>query len=144
MYPDLQEMFDDMYAAGYSPYVREGYRTYQDQQAIMDERIQRHLAEGYSYEGAVEMAERYVAVPGTSEHQLGLAVDINAADGNEYGVYWWLSAYAYQYGFILRYPEGSEYITGYDYEPWHYRYVGKEAASYIYQNGLTLEEYLGQ
>ena len=142
--PDLEAMFNDMYAAGYSPYVREGYRTYEDQQEIMDTRIQRHLAEGYSQEGAVEMAEKYVAVPGTSEHQLGLAVDINAADGNEDGIYQWLNENAYQYGFILRYPDGGESITGYDYEPWHYRYVGKEAAAEIYQKGLTLEEYLNQ
>lgn len=144
IYPDLQAMFDDMYSAGYSPYVREGYRTYAEQKEIMDTRIQRHLAEGYSQEGAVEMAEKYVAIPGTSEHHLGLAVDINAADGNEYGLYWWLSEYAYQYGFILRYTEGGESITGYDYEPWHYRYVGKEAADYIHEKGITLEEYLNQ
>ena len=143
MYPDLQAMFDVMYASGYAPYVREAYRTYEDQQEIMDTRISQHLAEGYSYEGAVEQAEKYVAVPGTSEHQLGLAVDINAADGNEWGVYWWLSVHAYEYGFILRYPQDKEYVTGYDYEPWHYRYVGKETAAYLYQNGLTLEDYLG-
>ena len=143
MYPDLQAMYDAMKAIGLCPYTREGYRTYTDQQEIMDNRIATHLAEGYSYEGALEQAEKYVAIPGTSEHQLGLAVDINAYDGNDYGVYSWLADHAYEYGFILRYPQGKEYTTGYEYEPWHYRYVGKTAASYIYWNDITLEDYLG-
>ena len=140
---DLQNMYTDMINAGLSPYTREGYRTYEDQQEVWDTRVDYYLSWGYSNEGAVAETEKYVAVPGTSEHQLGLAVDINAADGNEWGVYYWLSVHAHEYGFILRYPQGKEYITGYEYEPWHYRYVGEYAATYMYNNGLTLEEYLG-
>ena len=94
---------------------------------------------------AQQMALDYVAVPGTSEHELGIAADINSQDGNtDWNVYAWLKDNAHNYGFILRYPEGKEDITGIDYEPWHYRYVGEEAAREIYERQITLEEYLMQ
>ena len=125
IYPPLQEMYDAMFAAGYAPFTREGFRTFADQQEIMETRIARHIAEGYSQEAAKIQAEKYVAIPGKSEHQTGLAVDINASDGNSWALYGWLSQHAYEYGFILRYPQGTEGITGYQYEPWHYRYVGR-------------------
>jgi len=92
------------------------------------------------------MAGQWVAIPGTCEHELGLAVDINAdkeQSSNE-EVYNWLAENAWRYGFILRYPKGKEDITGIDYEPWHYRYVGKEVAKEIYEEGITLEEYVGK
>ena len=92
------------------------------------------------------MAGQWVAIPGTCEHALGLAVDINAdkeQSSNE-EVYNWLAENAWRYGFILRYPKGKEDITGIDYEPWHYRYVGKEVAKEIYEEGITLEEYVGK
>lgn len=142
IYPALQAMYDAMYAFGYAPFTREDFRTFEDQQAIMETRIARHMAEGYTAEGAKAQAEKYVAAPGKSEHQTGLAVDINASDGNTWPMYNWLSQHAYEYGFIMRYPQGSESITGYQYEPWHYRYVGKEAAAEITGKGITLEEYL--
>ena len=88
---------------------------------------------------------RWVAAVGYSEHQTGLAVDINA-DGVHsagYQVYEWLAGNAWKYGFILRYPSDKEEITGTAYEPWHYRYVGKEAAAEIHRQGVCLEEYLG-
>jgi len=92
------------------------------------------------------MAGQWVAIPGTCEHELGLAVDINAdkeQSSNE-EVYNWLAENAWRYGFILRYLKGKEDITGIDYEPWHYRYVGKEVAKEIYEEGITLEEYVGK
>ena len=144
IYPYLQEMFDDMRTEGIYPIVREGYRTAEEQQAILDERIQRYMNEGYSRSRAENAAKQWVAVPGTSEHQLGIAVDINAdktRSTNE-EVYQWLAENAYKYGFILRYPQGKEDITGGEYEPWHYRYVGTEAALEIYQNQICLEEYM--
>ncbi len=145
IYPDLQAMFDDMRAQGVYPFVREGFRTRAYQQEIMDQRRNEYIAQGYSEETADSMARDYVAEPGTSEHELGLAVDINAATGSEsWQVYDWLAANAYKYGFILRYPEDKTDITGINYEPWHYRYVGKKAAAEIYESGLTLEEYLGE
>ena len=144
IYPNLQEMFDAMRAEGIYPVVREGYRTAEEQQVILDERIQRYRNEGYSNSRAERIAKEWVAVPGTSEHQLGIAVDINADKSRSTNdeVYQWLAENAYKYGFNLRYPQGKEDITGGAYEPWHYRYVGTEAALEIYQNQICLEEYM--
>ncbi len=143
MYPALQRMFDDMRAQGLKPFVREGYRTYAQQVDIMETRIRSYRSQGYSEQKATALAKDYVAEPGTSEHQLGLAVDINAENGNNWSVYNWLAVHAQEYGFILRYPQDGKEITGYEYEPWHYRYVGTDAAKEIYDAKTTLEEYLG-
>lgn len=146
IYPDLQEMFDDMRADGIYPFVRAGYRSDNEQKRVLNEKTAAYMAEGYSKSRARELALETVALPGTSEHELGLAVDINAVEGesdsNE--VYSWLAENAYKYGFIMRYPEDKTDITGKDYEPWHYRYVGKEAAKEMYNSGECLEEYLGK
>ncbi len=146
IYPALQEMFDDMRAEGIYPTVREGFRTHEDQEEILQTRIQSYITQGFSADEAESLARQYVAEPGTSEHELGLAVDINAAaDGGSTpdAVYGWLAQNAYRYGFILRYPDGKSEITGIQYEPWHYRYVGTDAAAEIYLVQITLEEYLG-
>ena len=94
--------------------------------------------EGYSEEEAIAEAGKWVALPGTSEHQLGLAVDV---EGTTYDVFLWLQENSYRYGFIFRYPGDKTDITGTVEEVWHYRYVGKEAATEIYEQGLCLEEY---
>ena len=143
IYPYLQEMFDAARAEGVYPVVREGYRTEEEQQEILDNKIQTYINQGYSQSRAERTAKEWVALPGTSEHQLGIAVDINADKSkcsNE-EVYAWLAENAYKYGFILRYPMGKQEITGTSYEPWHYRYVGEEAALEIYEQGKCLEEY---
>lgn len=144
IYPDLQQMFDDARAEGVYPVVGEGYRTHEEQQAIMQSKIDSFISEGYSESDAQNLAEDWVAEPGKSEHELGLALDINAEPdlSTDWEVYEWLAGNAYKYGFILRYPQGKEHITGIDYEPWHYRYVGAEAALDIYTSELTLEEYI--
>jgi len=146
IYPQLQKMFDDARAAGLELFVREGYRTTQEQQKIMDEKIEEYRAEGYSHSEAKELAEKYVAIPGTSEHQLGLSVDINADTSkcSSDAVYAWLAENAYKYGFIKRYPSEKVEITGINNEPWHYRYVGTEAAAQMQESGLCLEEYIEQ
>ena len=143
IYPYLQEMFDAAREEGVYPVVREGYRTAEEQQEILEDRIQTYINQGYSRSRAERTAKEWVALPGTSEHQLGIAVDINADKSmcsNE-EVYAWLAENAYKYGFILRYPIGKQEITGTSYEPWHYRYVGEEAALVIYEQGICLEEY---
>lgn len=143
IYPYLQEMFDAARAEGIYPIVREGYRTAEEQQEILDDKIQTYINQGYSQVKAERTAKEWVALPGTSEHQLGIAVDINADKSkcsNE-DVYAWLAENAYKYGFILRYPMGKQEITGTSYEPWHYRYVGIEAAYEINERGICLEEY---
>lgn len=143
IYPSLQKMFDDARKQGVNPIVREGFRTGDDQEEIMQNRIDKYISEGYSKMQAKRKAREEVAKPGTSEHELGLAVDINAGDGSSAEeVYSWLAKNAYKYGYILRYPAEKESITGIEYEPWHYRYVGKEAAEKIYNEHITLEEYL--
>ena len=147
IYPDLQAMFDAARAAGLQLFVREGYRTQEEQQQIMDERIRKYVKEGNTQAEAKKLAEEYVAVPGTSEHQLGLSVDINPEDSSQEAkdkVYSWLAANAYKYGFIKRYPSDKVDITGISNEPWHYRYVGKTAAAEMQEKGLCLEEYLKQ
>ena len=146
IYPQLQKMFDDARAAGLELFVREGYRTTQEQQKIMDEKIEEYRAEGYSHSEAKELSEKYVAIPGTSEHQLGLSVDINADTSkcSSDAVYAWLAENAYKYGFIKRYPSEKVEITGINNEPWHYRYVGTEAAAQMQESGLCLEEYIEQ
>lgn len=146
IYPYLQEMFDAARAEGIYPIVREGYRTAEEQQEILDDKIQSYINQGYSQVKAERTAKEWVALPGTSEHQLGIAVDINADKSkcsNE-DVYGWLAENAYKYGFVLRYPPGKQKITGTSYEPWHYRYVGEEAAKEIYERGICLEEYFKQ
>ncbi len=146
IYPDLQQMFDDMRAEGIYPFVRAGYRSHEEQERVLDDRIAAYQSEGYSKSRARSLALETVAEPGTSEHELGLAVDINAEEDRSTGdeVYDWLAENAYKYGFILRYPADKVDITGIDYEPWHYRYVGKDAAKEIYESKECLEEYLNK
>ncbi len=146
IYPYLQEMFDAARTEDVYPVVREGYRTAEEQQEILDDKIQSYINQGYSQSRAEKTAKEWVALPGTSEHQLGIAADINADKSkcsNE-EVYAWLAENAYKYGFVLRYPPGKQKITGTSYEPWHYRYVGEEAAKEIYERGICLEEYFKQ
>ncbi|WP_312432667.1 M15 family metallopeptidase [Lacrimispora sp.] len=146
IYPALQKMFDAARADGIYPAVVSGYRTAEKQQSLMDEKIAAYKTEGYSASQAKAEAETWVAIPGTSEHQLGIAVDINAdgvkSNGSE--VYKWLKQNSYRYGFILRYPPSKTKITGVSNEPWHYRYAGIKAATAMHEQDLCLEEYLGE
>lgn len=114
------------------------------QQKIMDEKINEYEKQGYSAKEAKKRAEKYVAIPDTSEHQLGLSVDINADTDkcSSEKVYPWLDENAYKYGFVKRYPEDKTDITGISNEPWHYRYVGTTVAKIMKEENLCLEEYL--
>ena len=107
IYPELQQMFNDARAEGLALFVREGYRTTEEQQKIMDEKINEYEKQGYSAKEAKKRAEKYVAIPDTSEHQLGLSVDINADTDkcSSEKVYQWLDENAYKYGVVKRYPE---------------------------------------
>lgn len=137
----LRALFAACEAAGYHPYVRSGFRTRAEQEQTMEDKVTAYMADGWSKADARAEAARWVAQPGTSEHELGLAVDINDREGDE-GIYPWLAAHAPEYGFILRYPMDGEAVTGISYEPWHFRYVGLDAAPTITKLGVTLEEYL--
>lgn len=148
-YPDLQDMMDAARAEGLSPLICSSYRTYEKQQLLYNNKVNEYLNQGYSLEEAKSEAGKWVAVPGTSEHHTGLAVDIVSTDyqlldeaQEDTAEQKWLMKNSYKYGFILRYPNEKSEITGIYYEPWHYRYVGKDAAREIYEQGICLEEYL--
>lgn len=144
IYPHLKEMLDDARSEGVYMFIRSGYRSYASQESVLNSFISKYRNRGYSYEEARRLALQTASLPGCSEHQSGLAVDINATGGtSSYTAYAWLAKNAYKYGFILRYPSGKESITGIEYEPWHYRYVGIGEAEKIKDSGLCLEEYLG-
>ena len=140
IYEPLSQMLADAADEGLEPFVASGFRTRAEQQGFMDDKINEYRSQGYGESEARALAEDWVALPGTSEHELGLAVDINGAS---YDLYIWLQQNSWRYGFIQRYPEDKTDITGISHEPWHYRYVGKDAAKEIYESGLCLEEYLG-
>lgn len=149
-YDALQEMMDACREAGYEPLICSAYRTQETQQDLFNNKVAKLEAEGKSHDEAVQEAGTVVAVPGTSEHQLGLTVDVvdvnnqNLTEEQEKTpTQKWLMANSWRYGFIHRYPNSKSDITGIIYEPWHYRYVGKDAAQEIFNKGITLEEYLG-
>lgn len=146
---DLQKMLQDCENDGMQPAICSSYRTQAYQENLYQRRIDRYVEDGYSQEEATALAGRSVAIPGTSEHQLGLAVDI--VDNRNWNLdesqakmptQKWLMENSWRYGWILRYPNEKSQITGIIYEPWHYRYVGKEVAAEIYKLDICLEEYL--
>lgn len=148
-YPALQRMMDDCRAAGLEPLICSSYRTRDKQEELFRRKVRTLSKQGYPDEEAGVEAARWVARPGTSEHETGLAVDIVDTgyqmldDRQEQTpVQQWLMDHCAEYGFILRYPTDKSGITGIDYEPWHYRYVGQAAAAAITEQGLCLEEYL--
>ena len=143
IYPELQEMFDDARANGLDLQAAHCYRTKQQQADILQSRVNEIVKQGYAEEQAIEEAQLTVALPDYSEHQLGLAIDIQKkGNTNADQLYAWLENNAYRYGFILRYPKNKTEETGFQYERWHYRYVGTDAAQLIQAEQLTLEEYL--
>ncbi len=152
----LKEMIDGCAANGGEKLVLySGYRSYQTQYNKYYGKIDQYLAAGYTKAQATAMTDQYYAPPGGSEHHTGLAADIcTPSVVNRYGQLHssfgtttegkWLRNNCYKYGFILRYDTGKEGITGYSYEPWHFRYVGKKHAEEIYRSGLTYEEYIAK
>ena len=119
-----------------------GYRSVEEQTEIYNERVAQLEATGLPHEEAERQAQTQVQVPGASEHQTGLAIDMSAPNGQSEEVAQQIIALAPQYGFVLRYPEGKNAITGVDYENWHFRYVGVENAQYMTKHQLVLEEYI--
>lgn len=149
IYEALNNMLSDCKAAGLSPLVCSAYRTMSKQTELFENKINELMRDGLSYDEAYTAASAVVAIPGTSEHNLGLAVDICALDYQllddaqaDTPEQKWLMEHCAEYGFILRYPQGKEAVTGIIWEPWHYRYVGVDAAKEITETGLCLEEYL--
>ncbi|MBQ4353372.1 MAG: M15 family metallopeptidase [Clostridia bacterium] len=138
--PDAKAALDELIAAAAEDdinlWLKSGYRAFETQKMLYNTYVSR--------EGKLE-ADRYSARPGHSEHQTGLAFDLNSLEQNfgetKEGI--WLAEHCVEYGFIIRYPADKEEITGYMYEPWHIRYLGKETARLVSESGKCLEEYLG-
>ena len=140
----LEELFDGAAQEGLTLYATSGYRSYSTQKAIYQRKVEAT---------SEKVASEVVAKPGYSEHQTGLAMDVEGETTKGIGLVEafgespegiWLAEHCHEYGFIIRYPKDKTHITGYIYEPWHIRYVGKEAASEITEMGVTFEEYIAQ
>lgn len=139
-YKAFKEMQKEALKEGYEIFVDSSYRTYEYQKRVFDDVV---LKKGMEY------AQKSVAKPGGSEHQTGLAFDVIFRRNGEMieeqkeddAEIKWLFSNAHKYGFILRFPKGKEAVTGYNFEPWHFRYVGKTLAQKLYAEGITLEEY---
>ena len=149
VWPFLAQLLEEAKRDGMELVVCSSFRTRQVQQTLFDNKIRRLRDQGMTPEEAEGEAAKWVARPGTSEHEAGLAVDMVAADFRnltaaqaERPEQQWLMQNAHRFGFILRYPKEKTELTGIGYEPWHYRYVGPEAAARIYAAGVCLEEYL--
>ena len=148
----LEAMFKEMRANGFdNVFVTSAYRSYDYQVSLFNTYISQEMASGLSYEAAKEKVLTYSALPGTSEHHTGLAVDLMTDSMTELDesfanepVYPWLLQNAWKFGFILRYPADKVDVTGYSFEPWHYRFVGRHHAYMIQSQGLCLEEYLAK
>ena len=157
--PHLEKMLEDCRAAGFTIYVTAAYRSYSYQNNLFNSKASQiaagmgitdpkaYLDENSGYQDAVEEAKKIVMMPGTSEHQLGLAVDLMdknysylVYENMDQEMFAWLDAHCAEYGFIKRYPTRKLLLTGWD-EPWHYRYVGREAATFIMEHGLCYEEF---
>lgn len=134
----LRQMILDCRATGIECWLNCGYRTKDEQTRILDERTKEYQEKGLSYQDAYHKALETVALPGYSEHETGLAMDIVCSVTPT-----WLHEHCWEYGFILRYPENKEDITGITYEHWHYRYVGTKVSMAMKDTGLCLEEYVG-
>lgn len=148
---DLLSMMRDAKKDGVNLAICSPYRDLKYQERLFDRKIVNYMNKGMSYLEAYKLASQAVTLPGASEHQVGLAIDIvcdtyqlldEGFGDTDAGI--WLAEHCKEYGFILRYPKGKEYITSIEYEPWHFRYVGKDAAAIIMEQGLCLEEFWDQ
>ena len=145
----LKQMLADARKEGLSPLICSSYRTNAKQQKLYNNKVKEYKRWGCSSEEAEELASYWVAIPGTGEHETGLAVDIVSRDyqildekQEQTDVQKWLIENSYKYGFTLRYPTDKKDITMINYEPWHYRYVGVDNATYMKEHDMCLEEYI--
>lgn len=146
---DLLDMMQAAKEAGFNLIIKSPYRSDARQEWLFARKIKLYMGKGMSYMDAFKLSSQIVMVPDSSEHQIGLSLDIvcdyyeTLTQGfGDTGAGIWLEEHCAEYGFIVRYPQGKEYITSVEYEPWHFRYVGVEAATIIMEQELTLEEFL--
>ncbi len=145
---DLLAMMQAARSDGVNLVIKSPYRPDSRQETNFNARIKKYMGQGYSYMEAYKRTSQVITVPGASEHQVGLALDITCDTYDELNEGFgdtkageWLAEHSCEYGFTLRYPEGKEYITSIDYEPWHFRYVGREAATIMRDESICLEEF---
>ncbi len=145
----LRQMLSDAREEGLSPIICSSYRTREKQTQLYNNKVKEYKRFGYSSDEAENLASYWVAIPGTGEHETGLAVDIVSKKyqildekQEETDVQKWLMENSYKYGFTLRYPTDKKEITMINYEPWHYRYVGIDNATYMKEHDMCLEEYI--
>lgn len=146
--PELQQMMQEAKKDGVTLVIRSPYRDYERQIYLFNRKVKGYMKKKMSYLESYRTTAQAVTIPGASEHQAGLALDITSDSYSTLTQGFadtkageWLAEHSFEYGFILRYPEGKEDITGISFEPWHFRYVGKTAAKYMYDHELTLEEF---
>lgn len=146
--PELQQMMQEAKKDGVTLVIRSPYRDYERQIYLFNRKVKGYMKKKMSYLESYRITAQAVTIPGASEHQAGLALDITSDSYStltqgfaDTKAGQWLAEHSYEYGFILRYPEGKEDITGISFEPWHFRYVGKTAAKYMYDHNFTLEEF---
>lgn len=149
IYNDLKQMLDDAKKENLNLLICSSYRSTSKQKKLFNDKIKEYTKKGYSDEDAYREASYWVLIPGTSEHETGLSVDIvsknyQILDEEQENTkeQKWLIENSYKYGFVLRYPTNKKDITGINYEPWHYRYVGKENALIMKNLNVCLEEYI--
>lgn len=146
-------LLDAANSAGFNMLICSAYRTVEKSAELYERKVNEFLNAGYTEDTAKKEAAKWVAPPGTSEHHTGLAMDLVSSDYwgyysdlehdyENFDSFKWMYEHCAEFGFILRYPKDKQEITGITYEPWHYRYVGKDAAKYVMENHLCLEEYL--
>lgn len=148
---DLEKMIEDAKADGINLVICSPYRPSTRQKYLFNKKVKAYVKSGNSYMDSYYLSAQAVNIPGSSEHEIGLALDIisDRYSGLNEGFAdtdagRWLAKHCMEYGFVLRYPKGKESITGIEYEPWHFRYVGKEAAKYMSRENLCLEEFKEQ
>lgn len=146
--PELQQMMQEAKKDGVILVIRSPYRDYERQIYLFNRKVKGYMKKKMSYLESYRTTAQAVTIPGASEHQAGLALDITSDSYSTLTQGFadtkageWLAEHSFEYGFILRYPEGKEDITGISFEPWHFRYVGKTAAKYMYDHDLALEEF---
>jgi len=141
----LREMMQDIRRAGITNiWVQSAYRSIESQTRIYNREMQKHMSQGKTEEEARKLTEEVIMIPGCSDHNLGLAVDFNDAETTfeDTRAFTWLKQNAENYGFVMRYPKDKEHITKITYEPWHWRYVGKDNAIEMNRLNMCLEEYI--
>ena len=142
---DLMKLIEDCRdQTGSSIWVQSSYRDRSTQEKLFNDKVEQYVDEGRSRKEAERLASSSVSEPGTSEHEIGLAVDFNNVDlkFEKSSAFKWLMENSHEYGFILRYPKDKQLITGVTYEPWHFRYVGKDHANMMKLHNFCLEEYI--